>query len=143
MRSALRVAAGRILPVGLVVGIALTGLSLSACDANQDEIAALESQVSTLKEEKVQVFDRLDQAQSERDAAQSQLSVAREDLRSVRGEVSALRDTVDYLNSQIEALANQAPGSFYAPPPEEDFCQDFYDVGVDCPLDNLDVDPFD
>ena len=133
---------GKGMPGKLVIaGIVAAGLFVGGCDANQDEISALETEVSTLEEEKRQVFDRLDQAEEERNAAQSQLSLAQDRVRNLRAEVSALRGSVDYLNSQLEALAYGSSGAYSQP--EEDPCQDFYDVGVDCPLDGLDTDPFD
>ncbi|MFM8519368.1 MAG: hypothetical protein ACKOB2_03010 [Solirubrobacterales bacterium] len=122
---------------GATLGLVLAGLALGACDTNQEDVAALETQVTQLKNEKRQVFARLDRAESERNAAESQLSLAQDNVRNLRSEVFALRESVDYLTSQLETIANQTPDTLYLPPPEEDWCQDFYDVGVDCPLEGL------
>jgi hypothetical protein len=116
---------------GVVLGLIVVGVFLSACSANQDEIEALQRQVSALKEEKRQVFVRLDDAVAERNQAESRLSRAQGNAEDLRGKVSELRQTVADLESQIGPSSYGSP-DLYLEPDSDSYVDPGYGYDLDC-----------
>jgi hypothetical protein len=88
---------------GVVLGLVAAGLFLTACNGDQDRIAALEKQVNRLQASNGQLLDDLDRAESKRRKAYSQLIWARDNVSILRDEVTSLRGTISELESAAES----------------------------------------